>query len=72
LIPQGGGDHYQNHRCPGEWIAIEQMKAATDVLVNRCSYEIPEQDLQIAIDRLPAIPADHFAMTNIQLLREVR
>ncbi|WP_037254902.1 cytochrome P450 [Rhodopirellula europaea] len=72
LIPQGGGDHYQNHRCPGEWIAIEQMKAATDVLVNGCSYEIPEQDLQIAMDRLPAIPADHFAMTNIQLLREVR
>ncbi|EKK02416.1 fatty acid beta-hydroxylating cytochrome P450 [Rhodopirellula baltica SH28] len=72
LISQGGGDHYQNHRCPGEWIAIEQMKAATDLLVNRCSYEIPEQDLQIDMDRLPAIPADHFVMTNIQLLREVR
>ncbi len=72
LIPQGGGDHYENHRCPGEWIAIEQMKAATDVLVNGCRYEMPEQDLQIDMDRLPAIPRDHFVMTNIHLLSEVQ
>ena len=23
FIPQGGGDHHRNHRCPGEWITIE-------------------------------------------------
>src|SRR3546814_3503026 len=23
FIPQGGGNHDLNHRCPGEWITIE-------------------------------------------------
>src|SRR3546814_10555834 len=26
FIPQGGGSHDLNHRCPGEWITIELMK----------------------------------------------
>jgi fatty-acid peroxygenase len=46
FIPQGGGDHYVDHRCPGEWIAIELMKLAADFFTRRMSYEVPEQDLQ--------------------------
>ena len=65
FIPQGGGDHYENHRCPGEWIAIEQMKVAMDVLVNGCAYEVPAQDLQIEMRRLPAIPTSHFIIHNV-------
>jgi fatty-acid peroxygenase len=29
LIPQGGGDHYQGHRCAGEWLTIEQSPQST-------------------------------------------
>lgn len=67
LIPQGGGDHYLNHRCPGEWIAIEQMKVAVDVFVNRCEYDVPEQALGIEMDRLPAIPRSHFILQNVRV-----
>ncbi len=66
LIPQGGGDHYQNHRCPGEWIAMEQMKAAVDVFVNQCEYDLPEQDLAIDMRRLPAVPKSHFVIENVR------
>ena len=72
LIPQGGGDHYQNHRCPGEWIAIEQMKVATEVLVNGCEYEVPAQDLQIDMNRLPAIPEDHFVVEKVRVIDSAR
>lgn len=68
LIPQGGGDHYQNHRCPGEWVAIEQMKVAVDVFVNQCEYDVPEQELDIEMDRLPAIPRSHFILQNVRTL----
>ncbi len=67
LIPQGGGDHYQNHRCPGEWIAIEQMKVAVDVFVNRCQYDVPDQNLDINMKRLPAIPHSHFIAQNVRI-----
>lgn len=67
LIPQGGGDHYENHRCPGEWIAIEQMKVAVDTLVNHCQYEVPEQELQIDMDRLPAIPKNEFIIQSVRV-----
>ena len=53
FIPQGGGDHYVDHRCPGEWMAIELMKLAADFFTRRMSYEVPEQDLQIDWSRLP-------------------
>lgn len=42
VIPQGGGDHYLDHRCPGEWVAIELMKLAADFLTRRMSYEVPQ------------------------------
>ena len=70
LIPQGGGDHYQNHRCPGEWIAIEQMKVATEAFVNGCEYEVPAQNLRIDMDRLPAIPNDHFIIESVRVINE--
>jgi fatty-acid peroxygenase len=32
FIPSGGGDHPTTHRCPGEWITIEQMKTVARLL----------------------------------------
>lgn len=65
FVPQGGGDHKINHRCPGEWIAIELMKVATQFLVDRISYDVPPQDLEVNFTRLPAIPRDRFIMENV-------
>ena len=47
FVPQGGGDHLVNHRCPGEWITIEFMKVAAEFLARRVAYVVPEQDLRL-------------------------
>ena len=62
FVPQGGGDHHMNHRCPGEWIAIELMKIALDFLARRIRYDVPEQDLRIDYSRLPALPRSRFVI----------
>lgn len=65
FIPQGGGDHEKNHRCPGEQIVIELMKLGTDVLARHLSYEVPAQDLDIDFSRLPPLPRSRFVLTNV-------
>ena len=66
FIPQGGGDHFQNHRCAGEWITIAIMKQAVEVLVRRLRYQVPEQDLQLDFSRLPALPKSRFVVRDLQ------
>ena len=65
FIPQGGGSYEVNHRCPGEWITIELMKVALDVLAGRLAYNVPAQDLRINYSRLPALPHSHFVIANV-------
>lgn len=67
FIPQGGGDHVANHRCPGEWITIELMKVALDFLARRLTYDVPKQDLRITTSRLPALPRSRFILNNVRL-----
>lgn len=64
--PSGGGSHHADHRCPGEWIALELMKLATDFFTRRMTYEVPEQDLSIDWSRLPALPRSRFVIRNIR------
>lgn len=66
FVPQGGGDHHVGHRCPGEWIAIELMKLATEFLTRRMSYEVPEQDLSITWSRMPPVPGSRFVIRNVR------
>lgn len=66
FVPQGGGDHHVNHRCPGEWIAIELMKVSTDFLSRKISYTVPKQDLRINWKRLPAIPRSRFIIKKVE------
>ncbi len=66
FIPQGGGDHFQNHRCAGEWITIALMKGALNFLTGSLRYKVPEQDLSVSLSRLPAAPKSRF------VIREVR
>lgn len=65
LIPQGGGDHYRHHRCPGEWITLALMKVALRILTERIVYELPEQDLRIDRKRLPALPMSRLIIKNV-------
>lgn len=66
FIPQGGGDHHEDHRCPGEWITIELMKVAVSLLTKSMKYEVPEQDLRISLSRIPAIPKSRFVISHIR------
>ncbi len=65
FIPQGGGDHYANHRCAGEWITIELVKKAVRLLTTAMRYEVPEQDLSINLSRMPAIPKSRFVIRRV-------
>jgi fatty-acid peroxygenase len=56
LVPQGGGDPHTNHRCPGEQITVALLSALA-VRLARLPYEVPDQDLTIALHRIPAKPA---------------
>ena len=69
FIPQGGGDPRDSHRCPGEWITVEQVKAAARLLAVEMRYEVPEQDLRIDLTRVPALPESRFVMRNVRRVR---
>lgn len=71
FIPQGGGDHHKNHRCPGEWIAIESMKLALKYFTTRMDYDVPEQDLSMEMNDFPPIPKSKFIIKNIRQVQEV-
>jgi len=56
LVPQGAGDPHTNHRCPGEQITVALLSALA-VRLARLQFDVPEQDLRIALHRIPARPA---------------
>src|SRR5699024_939553 len=66
FIPQGGGDYYMDHRCPGEWLTIEIMKASLDMMVNHMDYDVPAQDLEFSMTRMPSLPKSKFIMKNVR------
>ncbi|WP_440896338.1 cytochrome P450 [Amphibacillus sp. Q70] len=66
FIPQGGGGYYQGHRCAGEPLTIEIMKASLDLLVNQMNYHVPEQDLNYDLAKMPSLPNSKFVMTCIK------
>lgn len=66
FISQGGGDHYEDHRCPGEWITIELMKTAVHLLATSMDYTVPEQDLTISLSRMPARPESGFVIADVR------
>jgi fatty-acid peroxygenase len=68
FIPQGGGAHAETHRCPGEWVTIEQMKTITRLLAREMRYAVPDQDLGIDLGRLPALPNSRFVMRDVRLV----
>ena len=71
FIPRGGGDHYTNHRCPGEWITIEATKVAVKFLATFMEYDVPDQDLNIDLSRMPAFPKSRFIIMNVKVKEPV-
>ncbi len=66
LIPQGGGDYLTGHRCAGEWLTIAVMQRALDLLVNKMSYDVAEQDLSLSMKEMPSVPKSGFIIQNVQ------
>ncbi|WP_068672063.1 cytochrome P450 [Oceanobacillus sp. Castelsardo] len=69
LIPQGGGDPNKGHRCPGEALTIEIMKASLSLLINHMDYNVPEQNLSYSMMRMPSLPKSGFVMNQVKNLR---
>jgi fatty-acid peroxygenase len=66
FIPQGGGDADVSHRCPGEAMTVELMKAAVRVLTQDIHFEVPPQDLSVSRATIPALPTSRFIITHIR------
>lgn len=66
FIPQGGGEHYVNHRGPGEWITIALMQLVLSFLARDLTYDVPAQDLRIDYARLLALPRSRFIISNVK------
>lgn len=66
FIPQGGGDYYIGHRCAGEWITVEVMKVSLDFLTNQVAYNVPEQNLNMSLVRMPPIPKSRVVLADIK------
>ncbi|MGW7067009.1 cytochrome P450 [Streptomyces sp. NPDC054855] len=62
LVPQGGGDAAEGHRCPGEDITLAVLSTLLPRLA-RLEYDIPDQDLRIPLNRMPTKPRSGFVIT---------
>jgi len=65
LIAQGGGSYTEGHRCPGEPLTVELMKAAARLLTSDMRYDVPPQDSTIDFSRVPALPYE-FRIANVR------
>jgi fatty-acid peroxygenase len=66
FIPQGGGDPAKGHRCPGEGITVEVMKASLEFLVNKIEFDVPDQDLSYSLVKMPSLPESGFIISDIK------
>ena len=66
LVPQGGGEAWSGHRCPGEGPVVALMQAALNFLVNEVEYDVPPQDLRVKHSRMPAGPESGFRIANVR------
>lgn len=66
LVSHGAGDHAAGHRCPGEWITVEQVKTMLSILVHEVCYDVPLQNLAIDLRRMPALPESRLIVTRVR------
>lgn len=66
LIPQGGGDYWQHHRCAGEWLTLSIMELALKVLTREMEYEVPGQNLFVPHNKMPTLPESGFVLCKVK------
>jgi fatty-acid peroxygenase len=66
FMPQGGGDCNNGHRCAGELVTTEVMKASLDFIVNQLTYKVPKQNLRYRLSRIPTLPKSRFKMSKVR------
>lgn len=66
LVPQGGGDLIDGHRCPGDRATIALMEEAVDLLCRATHYVVPPQDLRVSLRRFPAKPESGFVIESVR------
>ncbi|WP_158736311.1 cytochrome P450 [Alteribacillus sp. YIM 98480] len=66
FIPQGGGDHYIGHRCAGEWLTVMVMKESMKFITTEMEYEVPPQNLNYSMVRMPSIPKSRFVIRKVR------
>lgn len=66
FIPQGVGDHQMDHRCPGEIFTIELMRTTIEYFMFDLTFDVPRQQLQIQMNRLPALPKSHLVISHVR------
>jgi fatty-acid peroxygenase len=65
FIPQGAGDAHSNHRCPGEQLTVAITREATRMLVEAMTYSVPDQDLSMPLNQMPAKPKSRVILENV-------
>ncbi|MDV2582444.1 cytochrome P450 [Alkalibacillus haloalkaliphilus] len=70
FVPQGGGDHHIGHRCAGEWLTVMVMRSFYKYFVDHLSYDVPDQDFNYDLNRIPTLPNSHFIMKNVKRTKD--
>ena len=55
LVPQGGGDYLEGHRCPGEPLTVALLTEAVARL-RALDWTVPQQDLTLPCNAFPPLP----------------
>lgn len=66
LIPQGGGDYWQHHRCAGEWLTLAMMEVALKVLTQEIQYDVNSQNLFVPHNKMPTLPESGFKLYKVR------
>lgn len=66
FIPQGGGEYDFGHRCAGEWITVQLMETSLEYLAKKIDYQVPMQNLEYSMIRMPSIPNSRFIIEGVR------
>jgi fatty-acid peroxygenase len=67
LVPQGGGDRERDHRCPGDCVSVETIKAVAKFLCEEIRFEVASPDLRLQMSKLPPLPRDRLVIRNVRV-----
>ncbi|MHA6495332.1 cytochrome P450 [Pseudomonas borbori] len=69
FITQGGATAQQNHRCPGEDLAIALIENALRLFSRRMRYTVATHDIKVSSRRIPMLPSSQLILSEITAVR---